>query len=85
MKRLLDMECSECGGSKIISITFKSHCDDCGDTHPDIIYEIPREQAVDVLPYILDSFENNGLHPAEYSAEIPTYEELCKRVNCRAV
>ncbi len=84
MKRLLDPECSECGGSKMISVTLRSHCNDCGDTHLDIIYEIPPEEAVHILPCILNSFENCGLQPAEKRADIPTYEELCKRINRRA-
>jgi hypothetical protein len=84
MKRLLNRECSDCGSSRMISISLKSYCNGCGDAPLDIKYEIPPEKAAEILPYIFNSIENNGLKPADERADIPTYEELCKRINSRA-
>jgi hypothetical protein len=84
MKRLLNRECSDCGGSKMISISLKSYCNDCGHAPLDIKYEIPAEKVDEILSCILNSFETNGLQPTDEKTDIPTYEELCKRINCRA-
>ena len=77
---LLKSDCIECSTAKSTSVSLATFCRECGLDELELRYEIPGEKFDEVMRDILMILDFHQLRPVAGMNEIPTYEELQRRL-----
>ncbi|MRR33607.1 hypothetical protein EG829_02765 [bacterium] len=77
---LLTSDCIECRTTKAASVSLASMCRECGLDQVELHYEIPDDKFDEVMRDIFMIFDFHQLRPVGGAHELPSYEELLRKL-----